>query len=89
MVWVLAGWMAPDGQRPGWIAIAKVLAPYVLAFMLLRFLAGRAGRGCSAGAASRTGAGHGRRWGHSGPGSVNELLLHDRGISAPAGPSDS
>jgi hypothetical protein len=47
------------------------------------------GSACSAGAASRTGAGHGRRWGHSGPGSVSELLIHDRGTSAPAGPSDS
>jgi hypothetical protein len=44
MVWVLARWMASDGQRPGWIAIARVLAPYVLAFMLLRFLAGHAGQ---------------------------------------------
>lgn len=80
-VWVLARWIAPDGQRrsglvavspgvaahgstrvwvnragsltgpplrpaqrPGWIAIARVLAPYVLAFMLLLLLAGHAGQ---------------------------------------------
>lgn len=80
-VWVLARWVAPDGQRrsgwvavspavaaggstqvrvnraglltrpplrpgqrPGGIAIGRVLAPYVLAFMFLLFLAGHAGQ---------------------------------------------
>jgi hypothetical protein len=48
-VWVnragsLTGPPLRPAQRPGWIAIARVLAPYVLAFMLLLLLAGYAGQ---------------------------------------------
>ena len=48
-VWVsragtLTGPPSRHARRPGWVAIAGVLAPYVLAFMLLLLLAGYAGQ---------------------------------------------
>lgn len=44
-VWVNgAGSLTGPPLRPGWIVIARVLAPYVLAFMLLLVLAGHAGQ---------------------------------------------